>query len=112
MADINKDNVLSLLYSDLEKLNPPTEIVNYLSQLVSTSVVEISREGINLATETVIPETGDSYQQYTIDSAQTIEMYAAYLYRKRTDGTGAMPRMLRFRLNNLLFSQKGAIDVI
>ena len=34
-------------------------------------------------------------------------MYAAYLFRKRADeGSPQMPRMLRYALNNRLFSQK------
>ena len=32
-------------------------------------------------------------------------MYAAYLWRSRTTGEG-MPRMLRYALNNRLFSRK------
>ena len=37
---------------------------------------------------------------------QLIVMYAAYLYRKRGEESPAMPRMLRYALNNRLFSQK------
>lgn len=32
--------------------------------------------------------------------------YAAYLFRKRASSETAMPRFLRYELNNLLFSQK------
>ncbi len=35
-----------------------------------------------------------------------VEQYAAYLYRKRKDEKAAMPRMLRYMLNNRLFRQK------
>ena len=37
-----------------------------------------------------------------------VEMYAAYLYRARKKETTEMPRMLRYALNNRLFSQKGS----
>lgn len=35
-----------------------------------------------------------------------ITMYASWLYDKRKDGVAVMPRMLRYNLNNRLFSQK------
>lgn len=37
-------------------------------------------------------------------------MYAAYLWRQRVTGEG-MPRMLRYALNNRLFSRKAAGEV-
>ena len=56
----------------------------------------------------------DSSSEY--DSCQV--MYAAYLFRKRAAGTAggkdsetAMPRFLRYALNNLLFSQKAVEGV-
>ena len=51
----------------------------------------ITREGITL--------------EDTVEDLQLGEMYAAYLVRKRNT-TEAMPRMLRWALNNRLFSQK------
>ena len=35
-----------------------------------------------------------------------VVQYAAYLFRKRAGNETAMPRFLRLRLNNILFSQK------
>lgn len=52
---------------------------------------EITREGI---------EIGDN-----IDDDQLVIMYAAWTWRKRESGEG-MPRMLRYALNNRVFSQK------
>ena len=52
----------------------------------------ITREGINL-TE-------------SIEDGNLIVMYAAYLYRKRADSSPVMPRMLRYALNNRVFSEK------
>ena len=59
------------------------------------------------------PETETSYE---FDDANLIVMYAAYLYRNRVNDAEAgyktklsstgMPRMLRYALNNRIFSQK------
>ena len=46
-------------------------------------------------------ELGDS-----LEDAQLILMYAAYLFRKRATDEG-MPRMLRWALNNRIFSGGG-----
>lgn len=60
-----------------------------LEQLLSAAQSFIVREGVAL-TESV-------------EDAQLIIMYAAYLYRKRATDEG-MPRMLRWALNNRIFS--------
>lgn len=72
---------------------------SYLLDLIHAAEEYISTEGITLD----LTSKGD---------AELVEMYAAYLYRERRDsGTYAtvkkMPRMLRWALNNRLFSQKG-----
>lgn len=41
---------------------------------------------------------------------QLIVMYAAWLYNKRKDASSAMPRMLRWTLNNRLFQQKMGVS--
>lgn len=41
------------------------------------------------------------------DDAQLVIMYSAWLWRRR-DSMDAMPRMLRWALNNQLFSQKAS----
>ena len=53
---------------------------------------EIAREGISLN----LSRVGDM---------QLVVMYAAWTWRRRADGAG-MPRMLRYALNNRLFSEK------
>ena len=60
-----------------------------LEQLLSAAQSFIAREGVTLT---------DS-----VEDAQLIIMYAAYLYRKRATDEG-MPRMLRWALNNRIFS--------
>lgn len=83
--------VLPLLQVDLGELYPTDERKNYLSQVVDAAFAFIAREGITL--------------EDTVEDLQLVEMYAAYLVRKRNT-TEAMPRMLRWALNNRLFSQK------
>lgn len=41
----------------------------------------------------------------SIDDGNLVVMYAAWLWKKRDTGEG-MPRMLRWMMNNRLFSQK------
>lgn len=80
-----------MLQVDLGELFPSDARKAYLQQCISAARRFITREGINLT---------DS-----IEDGQLVEMYAAYLVRKRAT-TEPMPRMLRWTLNNRLFSQK------
>ena len=66
-----------------------------LTQYLQDAAHAITQEGITLT---------DS-----ISDGNLQVMYAAWLWNKRRDGTG-MPRMLRWRLNNRLFSEKVDID--
>lgn len=88
------DEMLVLLKADLQ--NPPAAKDTYLLHLLKVAPSRIAREGIVLT---------DS-----VDDANLQVMYAAYLYRKRVNNENAMPRMLRYELNNRLFAQKGAVD--
>lgn len=64
---------------------------NRLMQYLYNAQKEIAREGV---------EIGDCH-----DDNQLVIMYAAWTWRKRESGEG-MPRMLRYALNNRVFSQK------
>ena len=64
----------------------------YILNLIGAAEQMISREGI------VLTES--------IEDGNLVVMYAAYLYRKRAEDSPQMPRMLRYALNNRLFSQK------
>ena len=82
---------------DLTKLNLEIPASNtlydtYISSLIEAASQMIQREGIMLT---------DS-----VEDGNLIVMYAAYLYRKRANDAPQMPRMLRYALNNRLFSQK------
>ena len=95
---------LILLKSNLQMLTCANDV--YLLHLLAAGEAAMSREGI------VNDGTAD-YDVCVID-------YAAYLFRKRAvsstggkDGETAMPRFLRYQMNNLIMSQKagGSIDV-
>ncbi len=96
-------DLLEMLKANLEKRNRIND--SYLDQLITAAKTAITREGITL-----------SESDYTIDEANIIVMYAAYLYEMRrpasegyrTDSLNpqGMPYMLRYALNNMLFSQK------
>lgn len=77
-------------YMDAEaKASKETELTQYLQAAQSY----ITTEGIALDLSNV----GD---------CQLVVMYAAWLYDKRKASEAAMPRMLRWNLNNRLFRQK------
>lgn len=91
-------DILSILQADLNILAPDATRTAQLEQYIQAAISFIKREGVALTTP------------YSIEDGQLIEMYAAYLFRKRDSGEG-MPRMLRWALNNRIFSQVGDRDV-
>ena len=64
---------------------------NRLTAYLQNAQAEIQREGVVLGN--------------TLDDDQLTIMYAAWTWRRRDSGEG-MPRMLRYALNNRVFSQK------
>lgn len=64
-----------------------------LGQYISAAKSMIATEGITL-------DLAD------IRDCMLVVMYAGWLYDKRKDATVGMPRMLRWNLNNRLFSEK------
>ena len=106
MTDAEK---LSILKMNLQLLTNTQD--NFLTFLMKAAKAAMTREGIS----------DDGSADYT---ACQID-YAAYLYRKRaantaasTVGTGfapsggetAMPRFLRYQLNNILLAQKAGAE--
>ncbi len=83
-------DILSILKIDLQVSSEKLDA--YLMELIMASKEYIEKEGIKL---------NDS-----VGDGQLVEMYAAYLYRKRREEGAQMPRMLRWALNNRLFSAK------
>lgn len=84
---------LSFLKADLGFFSAeiPADLEKYLSGLLATARTELSRSRIVLDPN----DTSD---------AQLQAMYAAWLYRKRTDGP-AKPPMLQFAIRNRQVSQ-------
>lgn len=92
MADLN---LLSMLKIDLGFKT--TGYDDRLNQLLTVAEKEIIREG------------AETLDKTDLDDAQLIVMYAAWLWRKR-DTQDGMPRMVRYAINNRVFSEKMAVD--
>jgi len=93
------ENILKMLKYNLEIITDYMDAdskeakENELTQYIQASVSFIEREGITL-------------NYANIDDCMLVVMYAGYLYEKRKDVTAQYPRMLRYNLNNRLFSEK------
>ena len=66
---------------------------DFLNFLLESANEKIKREGI-------VEEDTTEYTSIQVE-------YDAYLWRKRASTETAMPRFLRYEMNNLLMSQKG-----
>lgn len=88
---MNDADKLKILKQDLQMITSAND--EYLQNLLSLSAERIRGEGITLIENDI-----------RSDMAQI--QYAAYLYRKRAAADTAMPRYLRFELNNMKFSEK------
>lgn len=86
------DEKLLILKNDLQLLTTAND--NYLRMLITQAEAAMETEGIRMIENDI-----------ACDMAAV--QYAAYLFRKRASADTAMPRFLRWQLNNLLFSQKG-----
>lgn len=91
-------DILTILKSDLDIAATSTTKDALLNNLITLSISAITREGITLT------------EPLTTEEGTLVEMYAAFLYRKRKESTQTMPRSLRYMLNNMLLSQKGAAE--
>ena len=102
---MNDAEKLAILKSDLQMLTNTQD--EYLSFLLTAAEAAMTREGIK--------------KECTADYNACQVSYAAYLFRKRAAGTSggnqekgfapgggetAMPRFLRYQLNNILMAQK------
>lgn len=84
-------SILAMLKVDLGIMQS-TAYDSRLSQIIQSAYALITREGATLDAD-------------DLEDAELIVMYAAYLWRKRDKDAG-MPRMLRWALNNRIFSEK------
>lgn len=94
---MTQDDLLTLLKADLNMLSPDPTRLAQLQHLLNVAKQLIAREGVTLA------------ELYSAEDAQLVVMYAAYLFRKRATNE-PMPRMLRWALNNRIFSEKAGDD--
>ena len=92
MSMTNEDK-LKLLKQDLQRMTNANDV--YLGALLSQASSAIQTEGIVL--------------DGTIECDMAVVQYAAYLFRKRASTETAMPRFLRWSLNNILMKQKGRL---
>ena len=87
------EQILAMVKTDLG-ISTTTRYDDRLKQNIETAKIEIEREGATLDLD-------------NIDHVNIVAMYAEWLWRRRDTGSG-MPRMIRYALNNLVFSQKMA----
>ena len=95
MTSEQTESILSMLKIDLG-IRSTTAYDERLTQYLESAEESIAEEGITLDLENV-------------KDCQLVVMYAAWMWRKRDSGEG-MPRMLRYALNNRLFSEKVRSD--
>lgn len=89
---------LELLKLDVMISQSTTAYDGMLSQLLSSATEMIEREGITIDLSRA-------------EDNRLVIGYAAFLFRQRTDeGNTAMPRWLRWALNNRVLSQKAGND--
>lgn len=92
---MNTQEKLVVLKQDLQLLTSSND--EYLGTLLDLSAQAIQTEGIRLI-------------ENDLECDMAVIQYAAYLFRKRAAPDTTMPRFLRWQLNNLLMSQKGAVN--
>lgn len=93
---MTKAEVLTILKSDLDIATASTSKDGLLNNLIDLSIAAITREGITLT------------DPLTVEEGTLVEMYSAFLFRRRKDATATMPHSLRYQLNNMLIAQKAA----
>ncbi len=86
---MNEELLLAAVHADLGIASKAFD--ERLLARIRTAQARIAEEGITL--------------EDTEADRDLVVMYAAYLWRSRSTGEG-MPRMLRYALNNRLFSRK------
>lgn len=90
---MTRDDLTTLLMLDLNLRTVDADRRLQLEHLLDAAGELICREGILLGPE------------YSAEDGHLVVMYASYLYRKRATNE-AMPRMLRWALNNRILSEK------
>ena len=89
---MTSDEKLIILKQDLQMLTSSND--DFLKSLIISAESAMQKEGITLVDN-------------DMDIDMAVVQYAAYLFRKRASNETSMPRFLRWRLNNILFTKKG-----
>lgn len=90
---MNENYILSIVKTSLQISS--TAYDSFLMSLIQMAQAAITREGAVLTTSE--------------EDNVLVAMYASYLYRHRRENV-PMPRMLRWALNNRIFSEKAVAD--
>lgn len=90
-----KNDVIDMALFDLGFFSAGGEVRNRISQLVDAAIGELRIEGLPIQDDRFLPT-----------DAQIVSMYVCYLYERRKLANNPMPRMLRWAINNRLFSYK------
>lgn len=93
MTDAQIASILASLKVDLGILRT-TAYDERLTEIIKASYQMIEREGATLNVS-------------TLEDAQLVVMYSAWMWRRRDTGEG-MSRMLRYALNNRVLGEKAA----
>jgi hypothetical protein len=88
------ENMLAMLKVDLGITTSAYD--DRLTQYLTAAQAAVTREGVTLDLD-------------NIEDMQLVIMYAAWTWRRR-DTMEGMPRMLRWQLNNRIFSEKMKSD--
>ena len=93
---MTENDILSMLKIDLQISAPQYD--SYLTNLIKLAKAAIKEEGIainELENQQVTDTTTETFVVVSVEDGMLIQMYAAYLYRKRRGEDKAMPRSLR-----------------
>lgn len=88
---MTKADKLKILKANLQMLTDAND--EFLGKLIEQAQAAIEREGVRLMED-------------DIESDMAVIDYAAYLFRKRASTDTAMPRFLRWQLNNMRFGRR------
>ena len=94
------------MYTMLESLKIDLEIItDFMDESELAKKVSQLKQYLNMAI-TFIQREGAILNFDDDSDTGMVVMYAAWLYDKRKDPTAQMPRMVRYNLNNKIFSEK------
>lgn len=91
---MTNNEILAMLKTDLQIAVGTQD--SFLMSLIEQATAAVTTEGMTV--------------QNTVQDGMLIEQYAAFLWRKRREDDVAMPRYLRWMLNNRIVAEKMGHD--